>query len=97
LCRSKCVEPLKNFRIINSITKLHLVGISTEITRRLHTFINKGLRRIMNIKWTDKITNEELWGITKQKPIEIEITRKWYWIGQTLCKGGGAIEKTALD
>jgi len=25
----------------------------------------------MNIKWTNKITNEELWRITKQKPIEI--------------------------
>jgi len=52
----------------------------------------------MNIKQTDKITNEELWGITKQKPIEIEIKRrKWYWIGHTLCKEAGAIEKTALD
>jgi hypothetical protein len=29
VCRSKHVEPLKNFGIINSITKLHLVGIST--------------------------------------------------------------------
>jgi hypothetical protein len=27
----------------------------------------------MNIKWTDKSTNEELWRITKQKPIEIQI------------------------
>jgi len=56
------------------------------------------LRRIMNIKWTDKITNEELWRITKQKPIEIQIKRrKWNWIGHTLCKEAGAIEKTALD
>jgi hypothetical protein len=30
VCRSKHVEPLVNFGIINSITKLHLVGISTE-------------------------------------------------------------------
>ena len=30
MCRSKHVEPSKNFGIINSITKLHLVGISTE-------------------------------------------------------------------
>jgi hypothetical protein len=30
MCRSKYVEPLKNFGIINSIAKLHLVGISTE-------------------------------------------------------------------
>ena len=31
MCLSKHVEPSKNFGIINSITKLHLVGISTEI------------------------------------------------------------------
>jgi len=30
VCRSKHVEHSKNFGIINSITKLHLVGISTE-------------------------------------------------------------------
>jgi len=58
----------------------------------------KGLRRIMNIKYTDKITNEELLRITKQKPIEIQIKRrKWNWIGHTLRKEVGAIEKTALD
>jgi hypothetical protein len=52
----------------------------------------------MNIKWTDKITNEELWRITKQKPTEIQKKRKkWNWIGQTLRKEAGATEKTALD
>jgi hypothetical protein len=52
----------------------------------------------MNIKWTDKITKEELWRIIKQKPIEIQIKRrKWNWIGHTLRKEAGAIEKTALD
>jgi hypothetical protein len=52
----------------------------------------------MSIKWTGKITNEELWGITKEKPIEIRIKRrKWNWIGHTLRKEAGAIEKTALD
>jgi len=30
VCCLKHVEPLKNFGIINSITKLHHVGISTE-------------------------------------------------------------------
>jgi len=41
----------------------------------------------MNIKWNNKITNEELWRITKQKPIEIQIKRrKWNWIGHTLRK-----------
>jgi len=52
----------------------------------------------MNIKWTDKITNEELWRITHQKSIENQIRRrKWDWIGHTLRKETGATEKTVLD
>jgi len=52
----------------------------------------------MSIKWTDKITNDELWRITQQKPIENQIKRrKWNWNGHTLHKEVGAIEKTALD
>ena len=52
----------------------------------------------MNIKQTDKITNEELWRITKQKPIEIRIKRrKWNLIRHTLRTEAGAIEKPALD
>ena len=52
----------------------------------------------MNIKWTDKITNEELWRITEQKSIEKQVQRrKRNWIGHTLRKETGAIEKTALD
>jgi hypothetical protein len=70
---------------------------SNQITRRLQTFINKCLRQITNIKWTDKITNEELWRITKQKPIEIQIKRrKLKWMEHTLRKEARAIEKTVL-
>jgi hypothetical protein len=47
-----------------------------QVTKRLQIFINKCLKRITNIKWTDKITNEELWRNTKQKPIEIQIKRR---------------------
>jgi hypothetical protein len=71
---------------------------TNQITRRLQKFINKCLRQIMNIKLIHKITNEELWRITKQKPIEIRIKRrKWNWIGHTLHKEAGAIEKNPLD
>ena len=52
----------------------------------------------MNIKWTDMITNEELWRITHQKSIENQMKRrKWNWIGHKLRKETVAIEKTALD
>jgi len=71
---------------------------TNKITRSLQIFVNKFLRRIMNIKWTNKITNKELWRITHQKSIENQIKRrKWNWIGHTLWKETGAIEKTALD
>jgi hypothetical protein len=39
---------------------------TSHIARRLQIFVNKCLRRIMNIKWTDMITNEELRRITHQ-------------------------------
>ena len=52
----------------------------------------------MNIKWTDKSTNEELRRITHQKTIENQIKRrKLNWIGHTLRKETGAIKKTTLD
>ena len=56
------------------------------------------LKRNNEYKMDRKITNEEVWRITKQKPIEIQIKiRKQNWIGHTLRKEVGAIEKTALD
>ena len=52
----------------------------------------------MDIKWTDTITKEELWRITHQKSVENQKKRrKLSWIGHTLRKEAGAIEKTALD
>jgi len=51
----------------------------------------------MNIKRTDKITDEELWRIAHQKSIDNQIkSRKWNWIGHTLRTETRAIEKTAL-
>ena len=66
--------------------------------RRIQTFINRCLRRILQIRWPETISNEDLWEQTRQKPIEIQIkTRKWRWIGHTLRKTEGAVEKQALD
>jgi len=71
---------------------------TNQITRRIQIFVNKYLRRIVNIKWIDTITNEELWRITEQKAIENQIKRrKWNWIGHTLRKETEAIKKTTLD
>ena len=54
---------------------------TNQITRRLQIFVNNCLRRIMNINWTYKIMNEDLWRITHQKSVENQIKRrKWNWI-----------------
>ena len=102
--RSHNISKRVKIRIFNTNVKSVLLyacetwKTTNQITRRLQVFVNKCLRRIMNIKWIDKITNEELCRIAQQKPIENQIKRrKWNWIGHTLRKEIAAIEKTALD
>ncbi|GFR81796.1 hypothetical protein ElyMa_005935000, partial [Elysia marginata] len=56
------------------------------------------LRRILRIKWTDKISNESLWERTRQIPAGDEIgRRRWRWIGHTLRQPCGSITKSLLD
>jgi hypothetical protein len=59
-------------------------------------FVNQCLKRILNFKWSGKVSNEELWQRTKQTPIEQkEQERKWRWLGQTLPKPEGATQRHA--
>ena len=52
----------------------------------------------MNRKWTDQFTKDELWSVTKQKAIEIQIKRrKLFYFGHKLRKEAGGIEKTTLE
>ena len=67
----KNINILKEFkiRIFNTNVKSVLLyacetwKTTKQITGRLQIFVNKCLRGIMNIKWTDKFTIEELWRI----------------------------------
>jgi hypothetical protein len=44
------------------------------------------------------LSDEDLWEITKQEPITAQIRKsKWHWIGHTLRKPEGSIEKAVLD
>ena len=46
---------------------------------------------------SDRITNEELWRRTSQRPMEEDIKmRKWKWIGHTLRKPKESITRHAL-
>ena len=58
--------------------------ITQKTLKRIQTFINKCPRRILHLKWSDKVSNTTLWERTKQLPAENEIKkRKRKWIRHT--------------
>ena len=101
---SKDLSTRTKLRIFNSNVKsVLLYGSETwrttlEITKKIQTFINGCLRKILRIHWPDKISNEELWQRTDQKAADIEILqRRWRWIGHTLRKPVGNITRHSLS
>ncbi|XP_028649227.2 LOW QUALITY PROTEIN: uncharacterized protein LOC114645554 [Erpetoichthys calabaricus] len=66
-------------------------------TRRIQTFTNTCLRKILHIRWPDTISNTNLWERTCQHSVEVEIwKRRWGWIGHTLRKPQTSITRQAL-
>ena len=52
---------------------------------------------ILRIWWPNIISNKDLWRVTHQQDINLEIRkRKFRWIGHTLRKEDGEISKAAL-
>ncbi|GFR65565.1 hypothetical protein ElyMa_005534000 [Elysia marginata] len=89
--KTRDVSLKTKLRIFNSNVKSVLLygceawNASTMCIKRIQVFINRCLRRILRIKWTDKISNESLWERTRQIPAGDEIgRRRWRWIGHTL-------------
>jgi len=67
-------------------------------TSKLQTFVNPCLRRILNIHWSEVISNEVLWTRTEKIEMSMQIKRrKWKWIGHPPRKGNEAIERETLD
>ena len=102
--RERNVSIKTKLRIFNSNVKsVLLYGSETWKTTRyilnkLQVFINKCLRRILNIRWPKTIRIQDLLEQTKQRPVELEIRRrKWTWIGHTLRKPRDNITRQALQ
>lgn len=56
-------------------------------TNKWQTFINKSVRKIRKIDWSNDMSNIELSQRTNQKKVTVTIRRKnWKWIGHTLRK-----------
>ena len=67
---------------------------------KIQRFINNCLRKIMNIRWFDKVRNEDLWQRGYQDGMDLINTqikkKKWAWIGHTLRKPSNSITRQAL-
>ncbi|VDO61155.1 unnamed protein product [Schistosoma margrebowiei] len=90
---SKQLSTNIKIRIFNTNVKTVLLyGAKTwrttkAIIQKIQVFINSCLRKILQIRWPDTISNNVLWERTNQIPAEEEIRKKrWKWIGHTLRK-----------
>jgi hypothetical protein len=102
--KNKIISKKTEIRIFNTDVKSVLLyacetwKVAQQISRRMQVFVNRCFCCILNLRWPDILSNEDLWGITKQEPITAPIRkRKWRWIGHTLRKPEGSGERAALD
>jgi hypothetical protein len=71
--------------------------VTNEIRCKIQTFVNRCLRYVLRIWWSNVISNKDVWKITDQEDINLEIRkRKFRWIDHTLRKDDGEIPKAAL-
>jgi hypothetical protein len=94
---------VKSIRIFNACVKSVLLYgcetwiVTSEIGRKIQTFVNRCLRYILRIWWPNIISNKDLRKTTGQEDINLEIRkRKVRWIGHKLRKEDGEIPKAAL-
>ena len=101
--KSKEIGRNTKLRIFNSNVKAVLLyGAETWRTtktneHKVQTFVNTCLRRILNIRWPEKLSNVDLWQRTNERPIKEEVLRrKWGWLGHTLRKPENNITRQSL-
>jgi len=64
--------------------------VTKEIQPKIQNFVNRCLRYTLRIWWPSIISNKDLWKVTGQEGIDLEIRkRKFKWIGHTLRKEDG--------
>lgn len=97
------ISATTKIRLFNTLVKpVLLYGAETwrttaTIMKKIQVFINTCLRKIIKIRWPDKISNVELRQRTKQQPVDQDILhRRWRWIGHILRKPTSNITKQAL-
>ncbi|VDP47211.1 unnamed protein product [Schistosoma margrebowiei] len=103
LKNSKQLSTNTKVRIFNTNVKTVLLyGAETwrttkVIIQKIQVFIISCLRKILQIRWPDTISNNVLWERTNQIPAEEEIRKKrWKWIGHTLRKAPDSVTRQVL-
>ncbi|XP_053388037.1 uncharacterized protein LOC123543008 [Mercenaria mercenaria] len=107
------LKPIWDNRAIHLRTKIRLFNTNVKtvllygsetwrhtkaLDKKLQVFINTSLRRILRIRWPERISNQELWQRTNQRPIAEEIQiKKWRWIGHTIRRGQSCTARHSLD
>ena len=67
------------------------------IGKKLEVFQRRCLRRIVDVRWPNTISNEDLYSMTATRPITEEIRRRrWRWIGHVLRLPPTATARVAL-
>ena len=101
--KSKVIGETTKIRLFNTNVKSVLLygaetwRINKTTLKRIQTFVNRCLRRILQIHWMDRVSNKDLWDRTHQAQIEIEILkRRWGWLGHTLRKPSTNITRQVL-
>ena len=100
---SKLLQKGIKIRIFNDCVKsILLYGCETwfvtkDIQHKMQTFVNRCLRYILRIWWPNIISNKDLWKVTRQEDINVEIRkRNFRWLCHTLRKEDGEIPKSVL-
>ncbi|VDP46315.1 unnamed protein product [Schistosoma curassoni] len=100
---SKQLSTNTKVRIFNTNVKTVLLyGAETwrttkDIIQKIQVFINNCLRKILQIRWPDTISNNVLWERTNQISVEKEIRKKqWKCTGYTLRKSPNCVTRQAL-
>nr|KAG5701303.1 hypothetical protein BaRGS_020665 [Batillaria attramentaria] len=100
---SKVVSIRTKLRIFNSnvvssaLRMRNMEGSKDDAAEDPDIFFNTCLRRIFNIRWPEKIRNEELWERAGQEPLAKQILRrKWGWTGHTLRKPASSTTRQAV-
>lgn len=102
--RSSSIATQTKLRLFDSNVKSVLLygcetwSTSKALNKKLQVFVNKCLRKVLNIYWPNTISNVDLWSRCNQNPISSEIgRRRWNWIGHTLRKEAVEICRQALE